>query len=67
MALYGGQQPPRREGYVMRRPIKKPPEVTAHVWALLDEFYKRGVTKKQMKDLVDVWWKVSDALGKIKQ
>jgi len=50
----------------MRRTIKNPPEDSKQMWALLDEFYKRGVTKKQMKDIVDIWWKVSDALGKIK-
>ena len=36
-----------------------------HAFALLDEFYKRGVTKKEMKDLIDIWWKVSKALGRI--
>ncbi len=43
-----------------------PPLTSEQMFALLDEFYKRGVNKKQMKDIVDIWWKVSDALGKIK-
>ena len=46
--------------------MQNPPLTSEQMFALLDEFYKRGVTKKQMKDIVDVWWKVSDALGKIK-
>jgi hypothetical protein len=46
--------------------MPSPPLTSEQMFALLDEFYRRGVTKKQMKDLVDVYWKVSDALGKIK-
>ena len=46
--------------------IQYPPMICEQVFALLDELSKRGVTKKQMKDLVDVYWKVSEALGKIK-
>ena len=46
--------------------MQNPPLTSEQMFALLDEFYRRGVTKKQMKDIVDIWWKVSDALGKIK-
>ena len=46
--------------------MQNPPLTSEQMFALLDEFYKRGVTKKQMKDIVDIWWKVSEALGKIK-
>jgi hypothetical protein len=46
--------------------LQNPPLTSEQMFALLDEFYRRGVTKKQMKDIVDIWWKVSDALGKIK-
>lgn len=46
--------------------MPSPPLTSKQMFALLDEFYRRGVTKTQMKDLVDVYWKVSNALGKIK-
>lgn len=48
----------------MRQPIKNPMN-SEQAFALLEEFYKRGVTKKEMKDLIDIWWRVSKALGRI--
>lgn len=45
----------------MKRPSKNPMD-TDHIFALLEEFYKRGFTKKEMKEIVDIWWKVGDAL-----
>jgi hypothetical protein len=49
----------------MKRPSKVPMEAE-DIFALLEEFYKRGFTKKDMKDIIDIWWKVGDAL-KLKQ
>ena len=48
----------------MKQPVKNPID-GEQAFALLDEFYRRGVTKKEMKDLIDIWWRISKALGRI--
>jgi hypothetical protein len=39
-----------------------PPLDTDQIFSLLDEFYKRGFTKKDIKEMIDIWWKVGNAL-----
>jgi hypothetical protein len=48
----------------MKQPVKNPMDVD-QAFSLLEEFYKRGVTRKEMKELIDIWWRVSKALGRI--
>jgi hypothetical protein len=40
-----------------------PPLDTDQIFNLLEEFYKRGFTKKQMKEIIDIWWMIGDRLG----
>ena len=49
----------------MRKALK-PPLTIDQIFELLDEFYKRGFTKKEMKEVIDIWWKVSKALENIR-
>jgi hypothetical protein len=39
---------------------------TDQIFALLDEFYKRGFTKNEMKMVIDIWWKVGKLVKNIK-
>jgi hypothetical protein len=48
------------------RKAPKTPLTIDQIFVLLDEFYKRGFTKKEMKEVIDVWWKVSTALESIR-
>ena len=40
-----------------------PPLDIDQIFDLLNEFYKRGFTKKEIKEIVDIWWMVNDRLG----
>jgi hypothetical protein len=48
------------------RTIRIEPLSADQIFALLDEFYKRGFTKNEMKMVVDIWWKVGRLTKNIK-